>query len=147
MSHHQGHNAPEKPEPRRGRYVQKIVLGLLLIAIAFICLWYGSPVRTGDALQPFVWGFIGLFAVGFIFLSMGLMGAEDDYPALLSGFVLYFIVGALIAVILYIRGGDLSPVTLGDVDSADFWRHWLRVAATWPFELIARAGILGFAPW
>jgi hypothetical protein len=140
--------APEPvPETKRGGgYGQKILIGLVLIVAAFVLLWWGSPDRTGGEPPPAaVWGFCLLFALGFIIGSMGLMGAERDYPALVSGLVLYFIVGALVAVILYVSRNQLGMVTLGDVDSSAFWMYWLKVMALWPYELLARAGFMGYS--
>jgi hypothetical protein len=132
-------------EPQRGGYEKKILVGLVLIVLAFISLWLGSPARTGtDPNMVYAWIFTFLFALGFIIGSMGLMGAERDYPALVSGLVLYFIVGALIAVFLYVTKSGVSGQTLSDVDTPGFWAHWLRVMAMWPYELISRAGLMGY---
>lgn len=128
-----------------GRYRRKILLGFVLLGASVLCLWYGSPVRTGaEPMTAFVGAFSLLFALGFIFTSMGLMGAEKDYPALVSGLVLYFIVGALVAVFLYVSANDLGLLTVSDADNPAFWFHWIRVMALWPFELVARSGFLGY---
>ncbi len=137
--------ADEQVVTQGGGYRQKILLGFLFLAASVVCLWYGSPARTGgDPLMVFVWAFTMLFALGFIFTSMGLMGADRDYPAFVSGLVLYFIVGALVAVFLYVSGNDLGLLTLSDADNPSFWFHWLRVLAMWPFELAVRAELLGY---
>lgn len=136
-------------EPRRGGYEKKILVGLVLIVLAFASLWLGSPDRTGGgaANMTYAWIFTFLFALGFIVGSMGLMGAERDYPALISGLVLYFIVGALIAVFMYVTRSGVGGQTLVDADTPGFWAHWLRVMAMWPYELVAKAGIMGYAPY
>jgi hypothetical protein len=130
---------------RSGRYQQKILLGLVLIGLAFASLWLGSPDRTQTDPEPiYIWTFVLLFALGFALGTMGLMGAERDYPALLSGIVLYFIIGALVSVLLYTTGTQVGSISLVDADSGRFWAYWSRVAATWPYELLARAGVMGY---
>ncbi len=128
------------------RYFDRILIGLLLIMAAFLVLWYGSPYRTGnyDPSPAFGWGFLMLFAIGFIVGTMGLLGQADDYPALLSGLVLYLIVGGVIAVFIFAQGDRLSSWTLEDARYGAFWAHWFRVAATWPLELVQRATFLGY---
>jgi hypothetical protein len=115
---------------------------------ASVVLWYGSPARNPlaetDMLYPAV--FVLLFAIGFIVGAMGLMGAEKDYPALLSGLVLYFIVGVLIAVIVYVRHEGIGGWTLRDADDPTFWIHTGQVVAGWPYELVRMAGIFGLWP-
>lgn len=132
-------------ERQGGGYGTKILVGLVLIVLAFVSLWLGSPTRTGtDPNMAYAWVFTGLFALGFIIGSMGLMGAERDYPALISGLVLYFIVGALVAVFLYVTKTGVSSYTITDADTPGFWAHWLKVMAMWPYELVSRAGLMGF---
>jgi hypothetical protein len=128
------------------RSTDRILFGLVIILLSVIVLWYGSPARTGagEAITATVWGFSILFALGFIITSMGLMGAETDYPAFVSGLVLYFIVGALVAVFLYVRMEGIGEWTLYDADTPGFWAHWVRVAATWPLELVRTSGLLGY---
>ena len=129
-----------------GGYAQKIVVGLVLIAAAFAVLWWASPARTGNVPPPaVVWTFSLLFALGFIIGSMGLLGAERGYPAFVSGLVLYFIVGALVSVFLYVSRNQIGMVTLTDADSADFWIYWLKVTALWPYQLLATSGALGYS--
>ena len=77
---------------------------------------------------------------------MALMGAEHDYPALLSGFVLYFIVGALIAVFAYVGGHGVGPWTLEEANSSSFWAHWMKVAAFWPLRVVGMLGFMGYEP-
>jgi hypothetical protein len=124
---------------------RRLLLGLVFFVLSFACLWLGSPAHTGgDANLALVWGFNLLFALGFIITAMALMGAERDYPALVSGLVLYFIVGALVCVFLYVTETQVGGISLVDANTPGFWSHWLLVAATWPFELIARAGLLDY---
>ena len=125
------------------RYMERMLIGVGLIILSFGLLYLGSPVRTGrlEANPGFVYGFCLLFALGFIIGSMGLLAAKDDYPGLLSGLVLYFIVGALIAVLLYVRKeGDW---TLDEAGDPGFWAFWLRRMALWPLELVRLGGLLG----
>jgi hypothetical protein len=132
----------------RGGYQQKVLIGVVMLGLAFGSLWYGSPARTGnDPNIAYAWIFSLFVALGFIFLSMGLMGAERDYPALLSGLVLYFIVGALLAVFLYVNRSGVGGQTITDADQPAFWAYWIKVMALWPYELVSRAGILGYAPY
>jgi hypothetical protein len=133
-------------QKKSGGFAQKIVIGLVLILAAFVVLWWGSPNRTGaEAAPAVVWTFSLLFALGFIVGSMGLMGAEKDYPAFVSGLVLYFIVGALVSVFLYVSRNQIGMITITDADSADFWVYWLKVTALWPYHLLAQAGVLGYS--
>ena len=127
-------------------HTERILLGLLLIIIGLIALWYGSPARTGEAepVPVLTWTFVMFFALGFIIGSMGLLGSEDDYPAFVSGLVLYFIVGALIAVFLYVRGYGIGEWTVYDADQPDFWVSWIKLATLWPLELVRASGLLGY---
>lgn len=127
------------------RYMQRITLGIVLIVIGFVVLWLGSPDRTGDVgnvVPAFV--FVLLFAIGFIIAAMGLMGAESDYPSLLSGLVLYIIVGVLIAVFLYTSSTQVGRISLEDADDPTFWTYWLRVAVTWPLEIVRKFDLFGY---
>jgi FtsH-binding integral membrane protein len=127
------------------RYVQRVTLGIVLIVISFVVLWVGSPDRTGpDPNTAAALAFVGLFAVGFIIGAMGLMGAESDYPSLLSGLVLYLIVGALVAVYLYTSSTQLGRITLQDADNPTFWTYWIRVAVTWPLEIARHFDVFGW---
>jgi hypothetical protein len=128
-------------------YAQRVILGLAIIFASFILLWFASPDRTGIADPSPVVGlvFVAIFAVGFIVGSMGLLGMKDDYPALLSGLVLYFIVGALVALLLYMAAGGIGPNALADWGDPNFWIHWIRVGATWPLVLVQRADLFGYA--
>lgn len=128
------------------RYFTRVLIGLLLILAAFVVLVYGSPYRTGNY-EPspvFGWGFLILFAIGFIIGAMGFLGSADEYPALLSGLVLYLIVGAVIAVFIFAQGDRLSSWTLEDARYPAFWAHWFKVAATWPLQLVQRSTFLGY---
>lgn len=131
------------------RYFSRVLLGLLLIAGSFGLLYYGSPARTPGThpADSYIYGFLGLFAVGFILISMGLLGAEDDYPALLSGFVLYFMLGGLIAVFIYVSSGSISGYSLADAGDAGFWGNAGKVAARWPYEMVVRAGVFGYSEY
>lgn len=128
------------------RYMNRVLLGLILILTSLVVLWLGSPDRTGELFANPVFGyaFLVLFALGFIIGAMGLLGAEDDYPALLSGLVLYFIAGGLIAVFLYVSQRGVDRFTLDDAAQSGFWAHWVRVAAMWPLELVQQADVLGY---
>ena len=113
------------------RYLDRMLIGLGLIILAFGALYLGSPLRTGqaDANPGFAYGFCLLFALGFIIGAMGLLGSKDDYPGLLSGLVLYFMVGALITVFLYVK--KEGHWTLAEADDPQFWIFWLRRMALW----------------
>lgn len=126
------------------RYMDRVMIGLILVIVSIVCLFLGSPHRTGgfDPSMGLVYGFAIFFALGFIFLSMGILGLKDDYPALLSGFVLYFMVGGLIAIFLYVNTN--ATWRLADADDARFWLYWTRIMAMWPFELVQMTGILGY---
>lgn len=126
------------------RYMERMLIGLGLIILSFGPLYLGSPLRTGEveANPAFVYLFCLLFAVGFIIGAMGLLASKDDYPGLLSGLVLYFMVGALVAVLLYVKKeGDW---TLDEAGDPGFWAFWLRRMALWPLELIRMTGFLGY---
>lgn len=124
----------------------RAVSGLLLIAISLIVLWWGSPDRlpTIETHPRYALAFLGLFAVGFILFSMAALGTEGAYPALLSGFVLYFMVGALLGVYEYVAGDGIAGYALGQVGGAAFWRTAAKLAALWPFHLIQEIGLFGW---
>ena len=126
------------------RYLDRMLIGLGLIILAFGALYLGSPLRTGqaDANPGFAYGFCLLFALGYIIGAMGLLGSKDDYPGLLSGLVLYFMVGALITGFLYVK--KEGHWTLAEADDPQFWIFWLRRMALWPLELIRMTGLLGY---
>jgi len=128
------------------KFAERVILGLFIILVGVASLWYGSPARTGasEPIPAFAYTFVFLFAIGFIIGAMGLMGAEHDYPALLSGLVLYFVVGALVAVFMAVGGSTLDGYTLEDAGEPTFWIRWIRVAAIWPLELVRRAGVFGY---
>ena len=135
----------DQVEARPGSYGKMILAGLFLVVLAFVCLWFGSPARTGGMPVPiFAWTFSVLFAIGFILGAMGLIGADVGYPAFVSGLVLYFIVGALVAVFMYVTRNQIGMGTISDADTAGFWAHWIRIMAMWPYELITRAGVMGY---
>ena len=126
------------------RYLERMLIGLVLVILGFGALYLGSPLRTGqvDVNPVFVYGFSLLFALGFIIGVMGLLGSKEDYPGLLSGMVLYFIVGALIAVILYVK--KEGRWSLAEADNPQFWIFWVRRMALWPLELVRLTGLLGY---
>ncbi len=131
------------------RYMDRILIGIILILLGFLLLWYGSPARS-PAAEPnpiFAWAFVLFFALGFIIGSMALLGSEDQYPAFLSGMVLYFIIGGLIAVILYVTGNGIGGWTLYDADNPGFWAAWGRLIVAWPLELIRSVGVLGYGDY
>ena len=103
-----------------------------------------SP-RTGqEGVQAVAWIFSMLFAVGFAFGTMGLIGYDREYQALLSGLVLYFIIGALVAVFYYTSGTQVGAISITDADSFTFWTYWMRFLATWPFQIVVKTGFLGY---
>ena len=127
------------------RFAQRFTLGFALIIVSLVILVFGSPERTGaDPSPALAVAFCVVFAIGFIVAAMALMGAEKDYPAFLSGLVLYFIVGALIAVFTYVNSSRLGLNTLDDAGTGAFWVYWIRYAAMWPIEVVRSAGILGY---
>jgi len=127
------------------RYAQRLILGIALIVVSLIILWFGSPSRTGlDPSPTLAVVFSVVFAIGFIVGAMGLMGMEKDYPALLSGLVLYFIVGGLIAVFTYVNSSRLGLNTLDEAGTTSFWVYWIRFAALWPLEVVRALGVLGY---
>jgi hypothetical protein len=128
-------------------FINRFLLGLFFILVSLLLLWLGSAARTGEPFASALFGyaFAVVFAVGFIVAAMGLLGAKDDYPALLSGLVLYFIVGGLIAVFLYVSQRGVDRFTLDDAARPGFWAHWTRSAALWPLELVQQADLLGYS--
>ena len=127
-------------------YVKRLLIGLVFVFCSLVALWIGSPARTGAGEPSLVaaLAFVFLFALGFIFVAMGFLGIKDDYPGMLSGLVLYFMVGALISVFLYVRSTPMGPLTLEDAAKGAFWLKWARVTAMWPLELVQRAEILDY---
>lgn len=119
----------------------RILTGLILLITSGAVLWYGSPARLlhGDA--RFAYAFLLLFAIGFMLFSMGILGTEGAYPALLSGFVLYFIVGGLITVFIYLTGSGLAQYTLSEAGNPLFWREAARLSALWPIYIVQTLGI------
>ena len=128
------------------RVAQRLLFGLVLMLSSFFVLWWGSPVRTGAGQPELVYAlaFVVLFALGFILGCMALLGMKDDYPGFLSGIVLYFMVGALISVVLYVSSTEVGSISLEDASHSGFWVHWIRVTATWPLEIVRRAEILDY---
>jgi hypothetical protein len=128
------------------RHLDRILIGFLLVLVSGFVLWYGSPLRRPlappDTLYPAA--FVTLFALGFIVAGVGLLGFESDYPAFLSTSVLYFLVGGLLAVVIFIRQEGVGLYTLDDANTAGFWTHWVRIAVMWPFELVRMADFLSY---
>jgi hypothetical protein len=127
-------------------FLQRFLLGLVFMLLAFLILWWGSPVRTQQALPEPTYAlvFVLIFAIGFIVASMAVLGMKSDYPGFLSGVVLYFMVGALVSVVLYVTSTEVGRISLEDSANPDFWMHWVRVSATWPLEFVQRAGLWGY---
>jgi putative effector of murein hydrolase LrgA (UPF0299 family) len=126
------------------RHTNRILIGIILMFISVGCLWWGSPVHTGSVrpIPGMMYAFVVLFALGFMFAAMGLLAMKDDYAALLSAFVLYFMIGGLIAVMMYVNGrGQWS---LAEAESPTFWAYWIRMMAMWPLELVKMMGWLGY---
>jgi hypothetical protein len=128
------------------RFGDRVLIGIVLILLSLVILWWGSPDRSGafDSPDAFKYLFIGFFAVGFIIGAMGLMGSEEDYPALLSGLVLYFVVGGLVAVLVYVNSNGIGSWTIEDARFSGFWVTLMRLAATWPMVAVQRLGLLGY---
>lgn len=126
------------------RYITRMLVGLILAAGGFVLLWYGSPDRIGGNGDPrLMYAFVLLFAIGFMIGTMGLLGAESDYPALLSSFVLYVMVGALVAIFHYSSTGNFAGYTLDQIGDPAFWFTALRYAFLWPLEVVATFGLFG----
>ena len=127
-------------------YRDRALVGLLLLLASVGVLIYGSPDRLGIDATPvgIVLGFVALFALGFIIFSMAILGTEDAYPAFLSGFVLYFIVGCLFGVFSYVSGSSLVGYSLQDVGNSAFWIEFGRFAALWPLKLVQTLQLLGW---
>lgn len=119
----------------------RILTGLILLLTSVFALWYGSPARLLEGDTRFAYAFLLLFAIGFVLFSMGVMGTEGAYPALLSGFVLYFIVGGLITVFIYLTGSGLTQYTLSEAGNPLFWREAARLSALWPIYIVQTLGI------
>jgi hypothetical protein len=128
------------------RHLDRVLIGLLLIFLGVGVLYWGSPARLATTSPDplYAYGFLVLFGLGFAIGSMGLLGAESDYPAFLSGFVLYFIVGGFIAVVQYVQGEGVGQWTLQDADSSGFWAYNLRLMATWPLQIVMRLRLMGW---
>lgn len=125
---------------------QRLLLGLILIAASFALLWWGSPLRAGAG-QPepiFAIAYVVVFGLGFVVAAMAILGMKADYPGFLSGVVLYFMVGAMVSVVLYVTGTEVGRISLEDAAHAEFWTSWVRVAATWPLEFVRRAELWGY---
>lgn len=119
----------------------RILTGLILIITSVALLWYGSPARLLQGDTRFAYGFLMVFAIGFVLFSMGILGTQGAYPALLSGFVLYFIVGGLITVFIYLTGSGLTQYSLSEAGNPLFWREASRLAALWPIYIVQTLGI------
>lgn len=127
-------------------YQARAASGMILIAASLLALWWGSPdhMPTLETHPEYAYAFLGLFAVGFILFSMAALGTQGAYPALLSGFVLYFMVGGLLTVYVYVAGDGISGYSLGHVGGASFWRTAAKLAALWPLHLVQKAGLFGW---
>lgn len=125
---------------------QRLLLGLALMLASFLILWWGSPLRTGAGRPELVYGltFTVVFGLGFILAAMAALGMKNDYPGFLSGVVLYFMVGALLSVVLYAGGTEIGRISLEDAAHPEFWTSWVRVTATWPLELVRRAELFDY---
>jgi hypothetical protein len=126
------------------RYLDRFLIGIVLILVSFVTLWFGSPYRTNTfEVNPMVVNaYIILFALGFVFVSMGVLAMEDGYPAFLSGAVLYFMIGGLIASILYIN--QEGGFTLAELGDPLFWSYWIKRMAMWPMHIVEMTGMLGY---
>lgn len=127
-------------------YQIRAATGLILIAASLTALWWGSPNRmpTIETHPEYAYAFLGLFAIGFILFSMAALGTQGAYPALLSGFVLYFMIGGLLSVYVYISGDGIAGYSLGQVGGSAFWRTAAKLAATWPLHLVQKIGLFGW---
>ncbi len=126
------------------RYLDRLLIGIVFILISFGVLWFGSPFRTGTyQVEPMVvTAYVFLFALGFVFVSMGVLAMEDGYPAFLSGLVLYFMIGGLISIILYVnREGGFTLTEAGD---PLFWSYWIKRMVMWPMHVVEMTGMLGY---
>ena len=124
-------------------YLQRILVGLILMILGFAALYLGSPMQTGygEPNMAYAYAYVLLFALGFMLLAMGLL-ALQGYPGMLSSFVLYFIVGALVALIRYVMyEGEFSLVDAGD---PVFWMQMLKRMALWPLEIVRMSGIFEY---
>ena len=114
----------------------RILTGILFILASVAALWYGSPSRQLHGDTRYLYAFLLIFALGFVLFSMGILGTEGAYPALLSGFVLYFIVGGMITVLIYVTGSGLAQYTLTEAGEPYFWREAARLSAMWPIYIV-----------
>lgn len=119
----------------------RILSGIVLLLISVFVLWFGSPARMLHGDRRFAFAFLLIFAIGFVLFSMGILGTEGTYPALLSGFVLYFIVGGLITVFIYLTGSGLAQYSLTEAGEPYFWRESARLSALWPLYIVQTLGI------
>ncbi|MCC7020014.1 MAG: hypothetical protein IT332_09685 [Ardenticatenales bacterium] len=127
-------------------YQSRAIVGLLLIFASFGILFYISPARTGISAPEDVWvyGFIGLFALGFMLFSMGILGHQDAYTAFVSGFVLYLLVGGAITLTLYITGNGIHQYSLEDAANPAFWGEAMRLSILWPLTIVQLTGFWGW---
>jgi hypothetical protein len=125
------------------RYLERITIGLGLLFGAFGILFFGSPARQGfvETNMAYVYAYVLLFAMGFIFFTVGLLGFQD-YPGYLSSLVLYMIVGAVITIVRYVVfEGTFS---LADGNDPNFWMMLVRRMVLWPIEIVRYTGIFGY---
>ena len=127
-------------------YRDRTLVGLILIFVSIFVLYWGSPARTGISAPEPIWplGFVGIFALGFIFFSMGVLGHQDAYTALMSGFVLYLIVGAVITLTLYITNNGIHQYSLEDAANPAFWGEAMRLSILWPLSVVQLTNFLGW---
>ena len=127
-------------------YQTRAATGLILIAASLAVLWWGSPdhMRTVENHPAFAFAFLGLFAIGFMVFAMAALGAEGAYPALLSGFVLYFMAGGLFTIYVHITGAGLNAFSLSDAGNPAFWSEVLAIAAQWPLRIVQEIGLFGW---
>ena len=129
------------------RYLNRILIGLLLIASSIGVLYWGSPARSGmmDPHPKLSLLFVVLFALGFIFMAMGALGMKDDYPGFASGLVLYFMVGGLIAIVF--ATDESNTWRLEDASDPAFWAYWVQIAAQWPILVAKKFNLLGYGTY
>ncbi len=127
-------------------YRDRALVGLILIFASIFILYWGSPARTGISAPDKIWplGFVGVFALGFTLFSMGILGHEDAYTALMSGFVLYLIVGAVITLTLYITNNGIHQYSLEDAANPAFWGEAIRLSILWPLSVVQLTNFLGW---
>lgn len=125
-------------------YQLRALLGFCLILFSGFILWFGSPDRVVTPDRRMETAFLFTFAIGFILFSMGVLASKDPYSAMLSGFVLYFIVGGLFTLFLYLDGSGLMQYTLSEAGEPHFWREAARVSSRWPLFLVRWAELFGW---